>query len=102
METFSAGKVIITAALTGALTTRKQCQYIPYTPVEVAEEARRCADAARSFARVPPRSAETPASVDREAHFPADGRDHPQSGARLLPRRQSALGPHLIAHDISF
>src|SRR3977135_2321647 len=45
METFSAGKVIITAALTGALTTRKQCEYIPYTPVEIAEEARRCADA---------------------------------------------------------
>jgi uncharacterized protein (DUF849 family) len=45
LETFTAEKVIITAALTGALTTRKQCEYIPYTPVEIAEEARRCADA---------------------------------------------------------
>ncbi|MFN2463839.1 MAG: 3-keto-5-aminohexanoate cleavage protein [Candidatus Dormibacteria bacterium] len=35
----------MTAALTGALTTRRQCEYIPYTPVEIAEEARRCADA---------------------------------------------------------
>src|SRR5438309_2689904 len=45
METFEQRKVIITAALTGALTTRKQCEYIPFTPVEIAEEARRCADA---------------------------------------------------------
>jgi uncharacterized protein (DUF849 family) len=45
METFERKKVIITAALTGALTTRKQCQYIPYNPVEIAEEAGRCADA---------------------------------------------------------
>jgi uncharacterized protein (DUF849 family) len=45
MEAIKREKVIITAALTGALTTRKQCQYIPFTPVEIAEEARRCADA---------------------------------------------------------
>ena len=45
METFTRKKVVITAALTGALTTRKQCEYIPYTPVEIAEEAARCADA---------------------------------------------------------
>src|ERR1700694_3123637 len=45
MEATSRGPVIVTAALTGALTTRKQCEYIPFTPVEIAEEARRCADA---------------------------------------------------------
>src|SRR5712692_5756315 len=45
MEAIRIRKVIITAALTGALTTRKQCEHIPYTPVEIAEEARRCADA---------------------------------------------------------
>ena len=45
MEAIKRDKVIITAALTGALTTRKQCEYIPYTPVEIAEEAKRCADA---------------------------------------------------------
>jgi 3-keto-5-aminohexanoate cleavage enzyme len=44
MEAIKREKVIITAALTGALTTRKQCEYIPFTPVEIAEEARRCAD----------------------------------------------------------
>ncbi len=38
-------KVIITAALTGVLATRAQCPYLPYTPVELAEEAKRCYDA---------------------------------------------------------
>mgnify|MGYP000954258651 CR=1 FL=1 len=34
-------KVVITCALTGAVTTRAQCPAIPYTPVEIAEEAHR-------------------------------------------------------------
>jgi 3-keto-5-aminohexanoate cleavage enzyme len=38
-------KVIITAALTGVLANRDQCQYIPYTPVEIADEAKRAYDA---------------------------------------------------------
>ena len=38
-------KVIITAALTGVLANRDQCPGIPYTPVEIAEEARRCYEA---------------------------------------------------------
>src|SRR4051812_24285815 len=36
---------VITAALSGVLATRKQCPGIPYTPVEIAEEARRAYDA---------------------------------------------------------
>ena len=52
METFDARKVVITAALTGALTTRKQCEYIPYTPEEIAEEARRCADAGAAVVHI--------------------------------------------------
>ena len=34
-------KVILSCALTGAVTTKKHCPAIPYTPVEIAEEARR-------------------------------------------------------------
>jgi 3-keto-5-aminohexanoate cleavage enzyme len=34
-------KVIITCALTGAVTTRAQCPAIPYTPAEIAAEAHR-------------------------------------------------------------
>src|SRR5262249_6778680 len=36
---------IITCALTGVLANRKQCPSIPYTPVEIAEEAKRAYDA---------------------------------------------------------
>ena len=38
-------KVIITAALSGVLANRDQCPNIPYTPVEIAEEAKRAYDA---------------------------------------------------------
>jgi 3-keto-5-aminohexanoate cleavage enzyme len=40
-----ADKVVITCALTGALANRKQCAAVPYTPVEIAEEARRAYEA---------------------------------------------------------
>ncbi len=36
---------VITCALTGVLANRKQCSGIPYTPVEIAEEAKRAYDA---------------------------------------------------------
>ena len=52
MEALTHDKVVVTAALTGALTTRKQCQYIPYTPVEIAEEAKRCADAGAAVVHI--------------------------------------------------
>jgi uncharacterized protein (DUF849 family) len=38
-------KVVLTCALTGVLADRKQCPAIPYTPVELAEEARRAYEA---------------------------------------------------------
>jgi uncharacterized protein (DUF849 family) len=67
MEAMESGKVIITAALTGALTTRKQCEYIPYTPVEIAEEARRCAEAGAAVVHIHARNDDgTPSfSVER-------------------------------------
>lgn len=45
-------KVIITAALTGVLATRQQSPYIPYTPEEIAAEARRCVDAGASIVHI--------------------------------------------------
>ena len=36
---------VITCALSGVLANRKQCEAIPYTPVEIAEEARRAYEA---------------------------------------------------------
>jgi 3-keto-5-aminohexanoate cleavage enzyme len=38
-------KVVISCALTGAVTTKKHCPAIPYTPVEIADEAKRAWDA---------------------------------------------------------
>lgn len=48
----SAKKLILSAALTGAATNRSHCPYIPYTPTEIAEEARRAADAGASIVHI--------------------------------------------------
>jgi len=48
----SADKVILSCALTGAVTTKKHCPAIPYTPVEIAEEARRAYEAGASIVHV--------------------------------------------------
>jgi len=45
-------KTIITAALTGVLATREQCPAIPYTPAEIAEEARRSVEAGASIVHI--------------------------------------------------
>ncbi|HEX6385946.1 MAG TPA: 3-keto-5-aminohexanoate cleavage protein [Anaerolineae bacterium] len=47
-----AQKTIITAALTGVLTTRQQSPAIPYTPEEIAEEARRSVEAGASIVHI--------------------------------------------------
>ncbi len=43
---------VITCALTGVLATRKQCPAIPYTPVELGEEAKRAYDAGASVVHI--------------------------------------------------
>jgi uncharacterized protein (DUF849 family) len=48
----SQDKVIISAALTGAATNRSHCPYIPYTPVEIAEEAKRAVDAGAAIVHI--------------------------------------------------
>ena len=45
-------KIIISAALTGAATNRSHCEYIPYTPVEIAEEAKRAVDAGATIVHI--------------------------------------------------
>ncbi len=46
------GKLIISCALTGAVTTKKHCPAIPYTPVEIAEEARRAYEAGAAIVHI--------------------------------------------------
>ncbi|MFT6334108.1 MAG: 3-keto-5-aminohexanoate cleavage enzyme [Saprospiraceae bacterium] len=48
----SKDKIIISAALTGAATNRAHCPHIPYTPVEIAEEAQRAVDAGASIVHI--------------------------------------------------
>jgi len=45
-------KVIISCALTGAVTTKKHCPAIPYSPQEIAEEAKRAYDAGASIVHI--------------------------------------------------
>jgi uncharacterized protein (DUF849 family) len=47
-----ADKVIISAALTGAITTRDQCPAIPYTPLELAQDAKRAYDAGAAIVHI--------------------------------------------------
>jgi uncharacterized protein (DUF849 family) len=47
-----ADKVVITCALTGAVTTKKHCPAIPYSAVEVAEEAKRAYDAGAAVVHI--------------------------------------------------
>jgi uncharacterized protein (DUF849 family) len=43
---------VITCALSGVLANRKQCEAIPYTPVEIAEEARRAYEAGAAVVHI--------------------------------------------------
>src|SRR5512146_972533 len=52
LQGVSTDKVIISCALTGAVTTKKHCPGIPYTPVEIAEEARRAHEAGAAIVHV--------------------------------------------------
>ena len=45
-------KLILSAALTGAATTRQHCPYIPYTPKELGEEAKRAVDQGASIVHI--------------------------------------------------
>lgn len=54
----AADKVILSCALTGAVTTKKHCPAIPYTPVEIAEEARRAYEAGAAIVHVHARNAD--------------------------------------------
>lgn len=48
----SQDKVVVTCALTGVLATREQCPYLPYTPAEIGEEARRAYEAGAAVVHI--------------------------------------------------
>jgi uncharacterized protein (DUF849 family) len=51
-------KVVISAALTGVLSTRNQCPAIPYTPKEIGLEAKRAAEAGAAIVHIHARTAD--------------------------------------------
>jgi uncharacterized protein (DUF849 family) len=60
--------VVISAALTGALTTRDQCEAIPYTPAEIAEEAAAAREAGAAVAHIHARTDEGDPTFSTETY----------------------------------
>src|SRR2546423_13638687 len=54
----STDKVIFTCVLTGVLANRDQCPWVPYTPAEIAEEARRAYEAGAAVVHIHARTDE--------------------------------------------
>ncbi|MDY6780094.1 MAG: 3-keto-5-aminohexanoate cleavage protein [Halobacteria archaeon] len=61
-------KAIISAALTGALTTRDQCENIPYTPEEIAEDAEECREKGAAIAHIHARTENGSPTFDTEVY----------------------------------
>jgi uncharacterized protein (DUF849 family) len=61
-------RVVVSAALTGALTTRDQCPAIPYTPEEIAEEAAAAREAGAAVAHVHARTPEGAPTFSTETY----------------------------------
>lgn len=59
---------IISAALTGALTTRDQCAAIPYTPEEIAEDAAAVREAGAAIAHIHARTDEGEQTFDTDIY----------------------------------
>jgi uncharacterized protein (DUF849 family) len=61
-------ETIISAALTGALTTRDQCEAIPYTPEEIAEDAARAREEGAAVAHIHARTENGSPTFDTEVY----------------------------------
>ncbi len=62
----SSDPLIITAAIVGAEVMREHTPHVPYTPEEIAEEARRCREAGAAMAHVHGRREDGTPTQDRE------------------------------------
>ena len=59
-------KVIITAALTGAVTPKEKNEYIPLTPAEIAEDAYKCGQAGAAIVHLHMRDENSNGTMDKE------------------------------------
>ena len=86
-------QTIISAALTGVLATREQCPAIPYTPVDIGEEALRAAEAGAAIVHIharkpeggPDWSVETFAEIFSEVRARTDAIINFSTGAVGIP-----------------
>ncbi len=86
-------KVIVSCALTGAVTTRKQCPAIPYTPEEIAEEARRAFEAGAVIVHVHARTGDGAPTWDVETFRRIQGEIRARAPQLLLNWSTGGLGP---------
>ncbi|MFB6284691.1 MAG: 3-keto-5-aminohexanoate cleavage protein [Halobacteria archaeon] len=61
-------KAVISASLTGALTTRDQCENIPYTPEEIAEDAAECRENGAAIAHIHARTENGSPTFDEDIY----------------------------------
>lgn len=61
-------ELLITAAVNGAETHRRQTPYVPYTPAEIAEEAERCRHSGAAMVHVHGRTPDGEATQDRQTY----------------------------------
>jgi 3-keto-5-aminohexanoate cleavage enzyme len=103
-------RVVVSAALTGALTRREHCPAIPYTPAEIGEEARRAAEAGAAIVHIharnpdgsPTWSREIFASIEAEVRARTDVIINFSTGAVGIPADERiahirALKPEMAA-----
>lgn len=86
-------KVIVSCALTGAVTTRQQCPAIPYTPEEIGEEARRAFEAGAVIVHVHARTEEGAPTWDVETFRRIQGEIRARAPELLLNWSTGGLGP---------
>ena len=85
--------VVISAALTGVLARREQCPAIPYTPKEIAAEAKRAVDAGAAIVHIhartpeggPDWSVDTFREIDAEVRAVTDGIVNFSTGSVGIP-----------------
>ena len=68
-------KVIVTCALTGVLANRDQCPWVPYTPAEIAEEARRAYEAGAAVVHIHARDRRRSADLEPRMYAADQARD---------------------------
>ena len=85
-------KTVITAALTGVLTTRAQSPAIPYTPDEIAAEARRSVEAGASIVHIHARQDDGRPAYDVETYARIDAAVRAQCPDVIINYSTGAVG----------